>query len=139
MTDNIEIPIPEPVKEPVTTIVQAPREELEHVVAHEGRITQIEERQTQHAEAIARQIDETRKELFAALESARTEQASLLESKLSRLDELAVKLEQQVTAPLEKVGDTLEEPLKVVPEVEQTVTKVIPKGLRQRRKMRHKG
>jgi len=138
MPDDIKIPIPD--EKTVTNIVEAPNEAIQHVVAHEGRITELEQKQAQHVIDVGNQIEETRRQLFEAIENARTEQASMLEGKLTRLEELANKLEQQVvTVPTEAIEDVNEgvTAVPLVPEVEKTATQVIPKGLRLRRKGRH--
>jgi hypothetical protein len=125
---------------PVTNVLEAPNEAIQHVVAHEGRITHLEEQLQAHITDVMKQIGDTKTELFTAIEHAHTEQASQLEGKLSRLEELATKLENQVIAvPTDVVEDTGEtvQAVPAVPEVEQTVTKITPKGLRQRRKVRH--
>lgn len=136
-----DITIPTPDNKDVTNIVEAPNEAIQHVVAHEGRITRLEEEQARKFNELLAEIDKTRQELFSALENAKTEQASMLEGKLSRLEELANKLEKQVvevpTEALEDVNAGVQS-VPLVPEVEGTVSQAIPKGLRLRRKNRHK-
>jgi predicted nucleic acid-binding Zn-ribbon protein len=139
MVDKVEIPIPD--NKDVTNIVEAPNEAIQHVVAHEGRITHLEEQQAQHVMRLEEQINTTRQELFTAIENARTEQASMLEGKLQRLEELANKLESQVvevpTEAIEDINAGATTAIPLVPEVEKTVEKAVPKGLRLRRKNRH--
>jgi predicted nucleic acid-binding Zn-ribbon protein len=139
MGDSVEIPIPD--NKDVTNIVEAPNEAIQHVVAHEGRITHLEEQQAQHVARLEEQINTTRQELFTAIENARTEQASMLEGKLQRLEELANTLEKQVvevpTEAIEDINEGATTAIPLVPEVEKTVEKAVPKGLRLRRKYRH--
>jgi vacuolar-type H+-ATPase subunit H len=127
MTD---ITIPDAVDH--TTIVQPGHEELDHVVAHEGRITNIENALQQQRQEVFEAIDRTRSELTSAIDSARQEQASLLEGKLARLEEISSTLEQQIQkVPDEEVPPI--EALPLVPEIESTTKVTIPKGARQRR------
>jgi predicted nucleic acid-binding Zn-ribbon protein len=139
MGDSVEIPIPD--NKDVTNIVEAPNEAIQHVVAHEGRLTRLEEQQAQHVEALTKQINDTRQELFTAIENARTEQASMLEGKLTRMEEVLAKLESQVvevpTEALEELNEDTTQAIPLVPEVEQEVSKVVPKGLRLRRRAKH--
>jgi hypothetical protein len=141
VVDNIEIPIPEP--KDVTTVVEHPNEAIPHVIEHEGRITHIEEQQEQRYNSLMQRIEDTKSEIFTAMEHARTEQASALNERLRRLEETAMRIESTIVeAPQEVVDDISAAPteaVQVVPEVQHIEQKIEPKGIRARRKAHHKG
>jgi len=140
MTDNIEIPVPEP--KDVQNIIERPEQAMSHVVSHEGRITKIEQEQAQRFTDLLEQIEKTRSDIFQAIEQSRLEQANVLEQRLNTLEERAAKLEAPVVeAPKEVVEELAEVPgeaVQIVPEVEASVEPTIRKGLRMRRKEKHK-
>jgi DNA-binding HxlR family transcriptional regulator len=139
--EKIEIPVPE-AKE-VQNVIERPNEAIPHIVDHEGRITHMEEQQAARYTELLQKIDDTRAEIFTAMEHAHTEQASVLEERLKRLEEAALRIESTIVEAPPKVVEELEqaptEAVQVVPEVEHVAQKIIPRGIRGRRKAKHHG
>lgn len=137
-----EITIPVPTPQNVENVIERPNEAIPHVVEHEGRITHLEEQQAQRYSELLQRIEDTKAELFTAMEHARSEQASILEQRLKSLEETAMRIESTIVEAPQNVVDDIEQAptnaIEVVPEVEKIVKPVEPKGMRERRKARHK-
>ena len=137
---SITIPVPDAPE--VKTVVERPEQAMDHVLAHEQRITQIEERHAREIQDLVQRIDDTRAELFTAVQQARTTEIQTLEGKLSRMEQTLSRLEAAtVEVPqqtLEDISQAPTEAVNLVPEVESVPHPPTPKGLRARRKDRHK-
>ena len=137
---KIEIPVAEP-KE-VQNVIERPNEAIPHVIDHEGRITHMEEKQAATYTELLQKIDDTRAQILTDIEHARTEQASVLEERLRVLEEKSRQMESTIVEAPESVvsdlGQAPTEAVQVVPEVQQIEHKIEPRGIRARRKSKHK-
>jgi|ERR1700738_260461 len=129
--DGIDIP-DVPV---VTPVVQDVSHGVEHIVdvAHEGRITKVEERQAQHEEALMRQLNDLRASIMQDVEASTGQARQLAESALERVTALSAKVETDVVP--EKINEDASGAADfVVPDIETTPDPPRRKGLRERRK-----
>jgi|SRR5215831_2318419 len=137
---NITIPVPTP--QHVENVIEKQDETVPHVIAHEGRIVHLEETQATQYAHLLQEIQDTKQQILVDLEHARTEQASVLEDRLKTLEEKALAEESTIVEAPPKVIEGLEnaptDAIQIVPEVENVVQPVTPKGIRARRKARHK-
>lgn len=138
--NKIEIPLPTP--QHVENVIEKQDETVPHVIQHEGRIVHLEEQQAAHYAELLQRIQDTKDEILVASEHARTEQASMLDERLKRLEEAALKIESSIVEAPPEVVDAVEqaptEAVQLVPEVQEVEKKIEPKGIRARRKARHK-
>lgn len=137
-----EIKIPVPTPQHVENVIEKTDETIPHVIQHEGRIVHLEETQAQNYATLLQQIEDTKNQIRTDLEHARTEQATALEARLAALEEKALAAESTVVEAPTDVLNELEaaptEAVELVPEVEKIPQKIEPRGIRARRKARHK-
>ena len=137
-----EIKIPVPTPQHVETVIEKQDETVPHVIQHEGRIVHLEETQATQYAHLLQEIQDTKQQILVDLEHARTEQASVLEDRLKRLEEKALQEESSVVEAPQEVLDELNQAptqaVELVPEVEKVPQAIVPKGIRARRKARHK-
>lgn len=138
MGDN-DITIPVPDTPDVNTVVERPEQAMNHVVDHEHRLTDIENKQAQEIARLEARIESTQGDLLAAIEASKQEQAQALARQLTRLEDALSKLETTTVEAPQEVLDDVEaaptEAVNLVPEVESTPgnTSKKYKGLRERR------
>ena len=138
MGDN-DITIPQVTPQEVTNVIEKPNEAIPHVVDHEHRLTQMEEKQAQDIARLEARIASTQGELMQAIDASRQEQASMLEGRLAKLQETLESMQATaVEAPqetLDAIDQAPTDAVQLVPEVEPTPgnTSKKYKGLRERR------
>lgn len=130
-----ETPAPEP--EPV---VAAPEQEVHHSevdLSHEHRLTQIEERQAQHAVDVARELSEMKSAILHAVEDAQQAHREHVEALASRVEALERREEGPIDGTVEDVEELPEAAAEIAePEIEHAPSTPDrePRGIRARRK-----
>lgn len=109
-------------------------------LAHENRITKLEERETQNAVELQRQLNDLRQELMQAIEARDPDER--IAALATRLETVEGKLEDSVAEPVNEVEDTgpgLSFEAQEMEESPAPPEKKERKGNRARRKARRNG